>query len=241
MSKAIRNHLRHNVYGMVAIFIALSGTAYAVDGTNPGVNTIGSEDIIGGEVKSSDIGNGLVSSVDLKNETLTDADLGTDSVQADEIRYWSIGSDELALSAVGDAHIRDNAVRPDEIQEDAVGQSEIAPDAVGGLELAPNAAGSAEILDNSVGSNELKGPLIVESAPKTIDNTGNPQLDVAYATCPANYQLLGGGGERQEIYLYPTAVFKDRPVGDSWAWGLIIPGDDNNSYTIRAYAICMAP
>ena len=70
MSSRIREHIRKNVYGMVAIFIALGGTAYAVDGPNPGVNTIGSEDIIGAEVKSSDIGNGLVSNIDLKNETI---------------------------------------------------------------------------------------------------------------------------------------------------------------------------
>jgi len=70
VSSRIREHIRKNVYGMVAIFIALGGTAYAVDGPNPGVNTIGSEDIIGAEVKSSDIGNGLVSNIDLKNETI---------------------------------------------------------------------------------------------------------------------------------------------------------------------------
>jgi hypothetical protein len=200
-----------------------------VDGTNPGTNTIGSEDIIGGEVKSSDIGNGLVSNVDLK----------TDSVQADEIRFWSVGSDELALSSVGDAHIKDNAVRPDEIQEDAVGQSEIAPDSVGGLELASHAVGSSEILDNSVGSNELKGPLIVEGPPERVDND-DVFFNVAYAACPANYQLLGGGGVREETYGTPS-VSEDRPVGDSWAWGIRVPSDDVNTYTIRAYAVCMAP
>jgi hypothetical protein len=78
--------MRNNVYGMVAIFIALGGTAYAVDGPNPGVNTIGSEDIIGAEVKSSDIGNGLVSNIDLNNET----------IESGKIKDGTIANNDLA-------------------------------------------------------------------------------------------------------------------------------------------------
>jgi len=249
MSAAIRNHLRQNVYGMVAIFIALSGTASAVDGPNPGTNAVGSEDIINGEVKTADIGGGVVTgakvlddslgNVDLKSgsvrtsevangsltggdilpETLTQDNLGTDSVRADEIRYWSVGSDELVLSAVGDAHIRPDAVRSEEIQEDAVGSSEIVPDSVGEI--------------------ELKGPLIVEGPPERVNND-DVFYNVAYASCPANYQLLSGGGVRDETYGTPS-VSEDRPVGDSWAWGIRVPSDDVNTYTIRAYAVCMAP
>jgi hypothetical protein len=38
MSVRIREHIRSNVVGYVAVFIALSGTAYAVDGPLPGQN-----------------------------------------------------------------------------------------------------------------------------------------------------------------------------------------------------------
>ena len=36
MSSRIRDHLRSNVVGYVAVFIALSGTAFAIDGPLPG-------------------------------------------------------------------------------------------------------------------------------------------------------------------------------------------------------------
>ena len=52
MSRKLRDHIRSNVVGYVAVFIALSGTAYAVDGPLPGVDQVGSEDIINGEVKA---------------------------------------------------------------------------------------------------------------------------------------------------------------------------------------------
>ena len=45
MSGRIRQHIRSNVVGYVALFVALSGTAYAIDGPLPGQNQVGSEDM----------------------------------------------------------------------------------------------------------------------------------------------------------------------------------------------------
>jgi hypothetical protein len=71
MSKRIREHLRSNVVGYVAIFLfAIAGTAYAA-------NTIGSEDIINGEVKSVDIGNNQVRSADVRDDAVTADKLAT--------------------------------------------------------------------------------------------------------------------------------------------------------------------
>ena len=71
MSKRIREHLRSNVVGYVAIFLfAIAGTAYAA-------NTIGSSDIINGQVKSADIGNKQVFSVDVRDGAVTAGKLAT--------------------------------------------------------------------------------------------------------------------------------------------------------------------
>jgi hypothetical protein len=50
----IRDHLRSNVVGYVALFVVLSGTAYAPRRTAPGQNKVGSADIINNEVYSVD-------------------------------------------------------------------------------------------------------------------------------------------------------------------------------------------
>ena len=55
MRRRLLAHVRSNVIGYVALFIALGGSAYAVNGSLPGKNTVGSADIIDGEVKTSDI------------------------------------------------------------------------------------------------------------------------------------------------------------------------------------------
>ena len=62
MSARIRRHIRSNVVGYLSLFVALSGTAYAIDGPLPGQNQVGSSDIINGEVKALDLGGNAVRS-----------------------------------------------------------------------------------------------------------------------------------------------------------------------------------
>ena len=69
--RPIRKHLTYaNVMATIAVFGVLGGgAAYAAD-------TIGSSDIINGQVKSVDIGNNQIQSVDIKDGTLNDEDVG---------------------------------------------------------------------------------------------------------------------------------------------------------------------
>src|SRR5919109_4122739 len=59
------------VVSLVALFVALTTSAYAVDGPNPGVDTVGSQDIINAEVKQADIGGNAVGSGKVIDESLT--------------------------------------------------------------------------------------------------------------------------------------------------------------------------
>ncbi len=91
-----------NVVATMALFVALGGSAYAV-------NTVRSTDIVDGEVKSVDIGNNEIGSGDIKDnsvntfdvhsflgadvadETLTGADIATGSLTASQIAERDIG------------------------------------------------------------------------------------------------------------------------------------------------------
>jgi hypothetical protein len=106
MSKRARDHVRSNVVGYVAVFLALTmGTAFA---THPGgVDTISSEDIINGQVRTSDIGPQQVRTGDLKDDSLTGADVAdTDSLGSPEIGGLGGGDitdDSLAGADVDEA------------------------------------------------------------------------------------------------------------------------------------------
>src|SRR5688572_4235301 len=86
MSSAIRAYVRRHHVGLLALFVALGGTtAWAVDGPNPGQNTVGSEDIIGNEVKSDDIGNGRIFNLDIADEIITGQKLKDGTITSDEV------------------------------------------------------------------------------------------------------------------------------------------------------------
>src|SRR5688572_21872370 len=94
MSSAIRAYVRRHHVGLLALFVALGGTtAWAVDGPNPGQNTVGSEDIIGNEVKSDDIGNGRIFNLDIADEVITGQKLKNGTVTGSDV-------DELSLQGV---------------------------------------------------------------------------------------------------------------------------------------------
>ncbi len=77
MLRKLRPRSVYDVCAAMALFVALGGTAYAV-------NTVGSTDIIDGQVKSVDIGNNEIQSGDVKDNSINTFDvhsfLGVDVV-----------------------------------------------------------------------------------------------------------------------------------------------------------------
>jgi hypothetical protein len=104
------------VIAYMALFVALGGTAYAV-------NTVGSTDIIDGQVKSVDIGNGEVGSADVKDnsintfdvhsligedvidDTLTGADIGFSSVPGSDITAETVASRQIQDGSLSDRDV----------------------------------------------------------------------------------------------------------------------------------------
>jgi hypothetical protein len=71
LSQRVGDHLRRNVYGLIAVFIALSGTAAAL----PGKNTVNSGDIKKGAVRKSDIRAKAVNGAKVLNDSLKGRDI----------------------------------------------------------------------------------------------------------------------------------------------------------------------
>ena len=184
----VRNHLRSNIVGYLALFVALSGTAVAL----PATDTVFSDDIVDGEVRTEDISdtNG-VRSADIRDDDqngggLTAIDLGGDSVGRSEIATDGVGSPEIELDAVRQPEIVTDGVGSPEIKADSVAASEIATDGVGGPEIeleavgkpeiATDAVGALEIAENAVGGPEI-GPDSVGKDALVVDGVGANELD----------------------------------------------------------------
>ncbi len=115
----VARYVKNNLVAFLALFVALGGTsAYAV-------NTIGSTDIIDGEVKSVDIGNGEVNSADVKDQSLTTFDvstfLGADVVDgtltAADLATDSVGSSEVQFDSLTGEHIFNDSLTGADINE----------------------------------------------------------------------------------------------------------------------------
>jgi microcompartment protein CcmK/EutM len=181
MSGRISEHIRSNVVGYVALFFALAGGAYAVDGPLPGQNQVGSEDIINGEVITDDISdtNG-VRSADVRDDTLNNGglqavDLRADSVGSSEVAPDAIGSGEVAPDSLGALDLAPDSVGSSEVAVDAVGAGEVAPDSLGQQDLAVASVTSSEVGTDAIGSAEVATGAIGSS--EIVDEgVGNPDL-----------------------------------------------------------------
>ena len=185
MSRTFGDHIRGNIVGYIALFVALSGTAVAVDGSLPGQNTVGSADIIDGDVtaadikaesigsakiadhqvKNADLGLGASSSntiadggvqgIDIKDETLTGADVKSRSLTGDDLVPGAVDRLEIQFDAVGGEEIEDGAVQAADLATDVIPADGDFGDGDGSTKLATDSVGGTEIADDSVDGNRV--------------------------------------------------------------------------------------
>ena len=120
MRRRISDHVRSNVWGIAAMFVALTGTAYAVDGPLPGVNQVGSSDIINNEVRAPDIGNQQVRSIDIRDDTLSGGGLEVEDLAAN-----SVGTSEIQSNGVAASQIQDNSIDSGEIVDFSLSNQDV--------------------------------------------------------------------------------------------------------------------
>jgi hypothetical protein len=98
VSRRVSAYLRRNVLGLVAIFLALSAGAYAVQKAPK--NSVVSKSIKDGQVQNPDLGPGAVS-----------ADkLGAGAVGSDKLAAGAVAADKLAPGSVSSAALSDGVV-----------------------------------------------------------------------------------------------------------------------------------
>jgi hypothetical protein len=115
MGEKIRGHIRSNVIGYVALFVALSGTAYA---THPGgANTISSGDIINDEVKTQDIATGHVLSQDIATGEVLSEDIGNSQVALNDLATNSVSSGKIVDGGILGADIQNNNITGTQVNE----------------------------------------------------------------------------------------------------------------------------
>jgi hypothetical protein len=146
MGKPARRPSPAMVVSLIALFVAMSGSAIALQGKNTvdtgdvKKNTLKSNDVKDNNLRGKDVKDGKLTGDDVEDGSLAGADVQDNSLEAADLAPNSVDSLEIADNAVNDAKIADNAVGSAEIADNAVGRSEIAAAGIGGEEIGDNIA-----------------------------------------------------------------------------------------------------
>ena len=121
----IRQHISSNVVGYVALFVALSGTAYAA-------NTVGSSDIIDGSILSQDIKNGEVKNPDLGADSV-----GTGKILDNTISSADIGDGQVTSADIGSGQVTSADIGANEAKGADVDEASLNGSLIPGLNATP--------------------------------------------------------------------------------------------------------
>ena len=206
MSARIRRHIRSNVVGYLSLFVALSGTAYAIDGPLPGQNQVGSSDIINGEVKALDLGGNAVRSGEVLDDSLLGADIAPGAISSSEVINGTLGAADLASNSVGYAEIA-----PDAFNTEIVDTGFF-------YGIADNSIQSNEVSDNSLTGDDIAESTLAPS----LDGVSAASSDTAFGPTITSRDIDS-----------PTNLLSDNLDAGTWVVlgevGIFNNGDDATS------------
>ncbi|MEO7198140.1 MAG: hypothetical protein ABIZ50_06665 [Solirubrobacterales bacterium] len=107
MFSTIRSHVRGNVIGYLALFVALSGTAYAAMAPK---NSVTSKSIKNGQVRTADLGSDAVTGPKVANGSLAGADLEAGSVSGAQVKDDSLSGADLVNGSINGADVGDGSL-----------------------------------------------------------------------------------------------------------------------------------
>lgn len=113
MSAKVAGYIRQHHLGMIAIFLALSGTAYAANtvGSSDIINeSILSQDIKNGEVKLTDVGQGAVATDEIVNNQVTGADIGDGQVTTGDVNNDNLTGGDIAPNSLKGADVDEGSL-----------------------------------------------------------------------------------------------------------------------------------
>lgn len=239
------NHLkRHlsvaNVLSCVALFVALSGAAYAA-------GAIGNK-----SVKTRHLGNGSVTTRKLRNGAVTAAKIRNGAVIGTKIATGAVGATQLADGSVRSIALGGGVVTTSKLKDKAVTGEKLAGNSVSSSKLTAGAVITGHIQEGAVTRVKL-APNVLEPVVKYVSYvTGvsglgpSPNLKTAAAECvpgATRKQVIGGGarilGANTKVALIESAPILDG-AGNRVGWKVAANefAEETEDWAVEAYAIC---
>ena len=223
MTSKILTYLRRQHAGLLALFIALSGTSYAV---------------ATGSIDSREIRNNSVSTRDVRNNSVTGID----------IRQRAIGSGDVRDGRLLGADVANGTLAGEDLRDGSIGDSDLGSNSVSGDEIRANSIQSDEVQNGSLGSQDLSSGTLATNAVVRSDTfpvvTGMTATDDA--ACGSGERALGGGVSFSDDDPEDRVVRSEPRAGGSapgqgtaaTAWRATILNGGAAERTATVWAIC---
>lgn len=216
--KRLRKHLTFaNVLACVALFMALSGAAYAATAMLPKKS-----------VKTTHLANGSVTTLKLRGGAVTTLKLRNGAVTGAKVAPGAIGSGQLANGSVRSGQLGGGVVTEAKLKNGAVTANKIADGAVTGGKL------SASLLG------QLVRNVTYESA---TSGTNTEQTKSVTANCPTGKLAIAGGvrlsGELASVAVTGSSPFSSGSQRTGWSgFAHESGGGPYDDWSIEAFAVC---
>jgi hypothetical protein len=151
----IRKHVRSNVIGYVALFFALSATAYAVPGGVAPHNSVVTQSIKNGQVKSQDIAANTINGAKVVNGSLTGDDINKTTLA---VPPSGPAGGDLAGTFPAPT-IAPGALTTPKINDGAVTNAKLATGAIDSRAIASGSVTGADVQNGGLSDSDFGAPL----------------------------------------------------------------------------------
>lgn len=200
-----------NVMSVLAVFIALGGTGYAVGVAKNSVdseqikkNAVRAPEIKANAVRGAEIKDGVVGTAEVGDGSLTGADLFDESLGSADI--GGLGSDDITDESLGPADIA--GLGSADVEDGSLGTQDLADEAVTGPKVDDGSLTEEDAAPGSFLAGEVKVYRVEGSA---ADGTATP----AYAECQPGETLIGGSVNLQVASHAEARISVSRPSLDT--------------------------
>ena len=183
----MKKHLSPStVISCIALFVALSGAAYAA--------TLGKN-----AVKTKNIANGAVTVKKLKNASVTAAKIANGAVIGSKIANGAVGSAKLADASVRSNALGGGVVTTGKLKDLSVTEAKLASNAVTNTKISAGAVETGKLAKEAVTSEKvsasLLGQLVKNVTYVTAQTIADTESDPKFITaqCPTGKEVVGGG------------------------------------------------
>jgi hypothetical protein len=232
MIRRIGAYLARNHIALLALFIALGGTSYAVSRNSVGTGQIKNNSVRSADVRNDNLRGGGLTGRDIRNSAVAGRDVRNGSLTGGDVRDDSLFTSDVATNAIG----------TDELSANSVRGSELAPSSVEGDEVRNGSLGKADFAAGQL----FSGTVVRSDSVDVAADGGFAEPDVS---CAAGERALGGGISLltqspldRVVYSRPESggATPARPLGTANGWAGGIVNGANSADTAIVWAICVS-